>query len=123
MFESGAQMSATSRTHRAYERELPGGGYVAIDVTQLSAAPGRESYMGTVILERRSSSREDDQTAPVIAEALGPSISAVLQQLFPLTQHNAAIAAAVLRRRRAAPGLCSLDRSATGVARVASSLR
>jgi hypothetical protein len=89
-------MWSDSHTERVYVRELPGGGFVAIDV-QVVRAVGSAMYFGSLIAERRSSSRGAGQSPPMLAEATGPSVDAVLKRLLPIAQSNPAIGAALLR--------------------------
>lgn len=96
-------------TERVYFRTLPGGGYVAIDVTcdRRWLRPSR--YLGTVVVERRVDGERHRKLQPVIiADASGPSMDAVLQSLLPAAECNPAIGSALLRRtsgRRPASGI------------------
>jgi hypothetical protein len=75
-----------------YRRELPGGGYVAIDVKRGSAA-ARTS----VSVERRAKhERRDGHKPVVIAEADGDERSDAFAELYRIAADNAAIARAVL---------------------------
>jgi hypothetical protein len=88
---------------RAYRRELPGGGFVAIDVQR--ARPGLwrpRRFAGRVVVERRSGSRATEHPAPVIARAAARSIEEVVQMLLPAASCNETIGAAFLRLSRAA---------------------
>ena len=87
----------------AYRRELPGGGYVAIDVHPARSAFWRaRSYRGEVIVERRSVGRGDDHRPPVIARAAGNTVEEVVQALLPAARCNETIGAALLRMTRVA---------------------
>lgn len=90
-----------SKTRREYMRALPGGGFVAIDVTRLSKWFHRRRYRGTLIVERRADARWEGHSPPVIAEASGTSVDSVVQQLLPCAEYNPAIGAALLQRERA----------------------
>ncbi len=91
--------ATSSTTHRVYERELPGGGYVAIDMTRERSFL-RRRYHGEVVVERRAAARRRGANAPVIAEERGSSITEVVNRLMPAAGSNVAIAAALLRRDR-----------------------
>ena len=90
----------TMATHprRIFWRDLPGGGIVAIDVMSGRSPFGRRRFDGSVIVERRSQPRRNDD-APVIARASGRSIEHVLQELLPLALCNPRIGAAMLHHR------------------------
>jgi hypothetical protein len=89
-------MWRTAKIQRAYTRELPGGGFVAIDVTDLSSLVRGPRYRATLMVERRASWRRSGHAAPVIAEAIGSSFGAVMDQLLPAAQCNPAIGAALM---------------------------
>jgi hypothetical protein len=75
-----------------YRRELPGGGYVAINVER-----ERELARTRVCVERRSrESRRDGHSPVVIAEADGDDRSPAFGDLYRLAADNAAIARALL---------------------------
>lgn len=76
-----------------YWRELPGGGYVAIDVE-------RDSKLARtrVSVERRAKhDRRDGHRPVVIAEADGDEQSPGFAELYHMATDNAAIARALLR--------------------------
>lgn len=76
-----------------YRRELPGGGYVAIDVK-------RESQLARtrVSVERRAKDERRGGHRPVvIAEADGDERSPGFAELYRMAADNAAIARALLR--------------------------
>ncbi|HEY6826374.1 MAG TPA: hypothetical protein VI259_05935 [Gemmatimonadaceae bacterium] len=75
-----------------YWRELPGGGYVAIDVRR-----ERETPKSCVSVERRAKhERRGGHTPVVIAEADGDERSPAFADLYRLAADNAAIARALL---------------------------
>ena len=79
-----------------YHRELPGGGYIAIDVYREQS--DREVARTRVCLERRG--RDDRRTGHrpiVIAEADGDEHSPGFEELYRIAADNAAIARALLR--------------------------
>jgi hypothetical protein len=85
-----------AQTVRAYRRDLPGSGFVAIDVHATRSA-GPRRFDGEVIVERRSARRAGHHAAPVIARATGDTIDDVVRVLFPAASCNETIAAALLR--------------------------
>lgn len=79
-----------------YRRELPGGGYVAIDVER-GATPTRTR----VSVERRAvADRREGHKPIVIAEADGDERSASFIDLYRIAADNAAIARALMARLR-----------------------
>lgn len=91
-------------SQQVYVRHLPGGGFVAIEAMPLRSLMGKQKYRGVLIVERRgATARREGHQAPVMATAEGPSIAAVLHELFPLAQSNAAIASQVLGKDRHTP--------------------
>jgi len=87
-----------AKTQRAYTRELPGGGFVAIDVTPVTSLLHGRRFHGTLTVERRSNWRRDGHTPPVIGHASGSSVEAVVRQLLPAAESNPAIGTALLHR-------------------------
>lgn len=86
-------------TERAFMRGLPGGGYVAIDVTSSKPFFGPAHCHGAVLLERRSHPRDGEHPL-VVAEADGASVTSVMDQLVPTVCSNAVLAASVLKTTR-----------------------
>ena len=83
---------------RVYLRALPGGGYVAIDVTRVHRWFRRPRYRGVVLVERRTDGDRHRTLRPVVvAEALGDSAESVLRKLLPSAECNPAIGSALLR--------------------------
>jgi hypothetical protein len=79
-----------------YRRELPGGGYVAIDV-QREAPLARTR----VSVERRAiADRREGHQPIVIAEADGDERSPSFTDLYRIAADNAAIARALMAKRR-----------------------
>lgn len=75
-----------------YVRELPGGGYVKIDVVR-----EREMPRTCVSVERRAKhERRPGHKPVVIAEAVGDERSAAFADLYRMAADNAAIARAML---------------------------
>jgi len=87
-----------SHAQRAYSRELPGGGFVAIDVTPVKSLFHTQYFHGTLMVERRTGWRRAGHEAPIIAEATGSSVESVVQQLLPAAESNPAIGAALMHR-------------------------
>lgn len=81
---------------RLYERELPGGGFVAIDVCTLRAGD-REVPVTRLCVERRQThERRVGHDAPVIAEVEGDERSAGFATIFQMARDNAAVARGIL---------------------------
>lgn len=77
-----------------YTRELPGGGYVAIE-----AVPGSDvTYRAQVTVERRADpARRTGHTPPVIVELAGRNQSEVFSALHRIAADNVSVASAILR--------------------------
>ena len=87
-----------------YRRSLPGGGWVAICATPTRTLLGQRRVVGTIVVERRALQRREGHEPPVVARSTRDSLTAVLNDLFPVAQSNAALAAECLRPRdRARP--------------------
>jgi hypothetical protein len=97
---------------RVYRRELPGAGYVAIDVMRTyddTAEDGSEVERSRVRLyvERRASEeRRSGHVPPVVAEFAGDERAPEVGELYRMAADNAALARALLkwqgkRQRRA----------------------
>jgi hypothetical protein len=85
-----------------YTRELPGGGFVAIE--SLGSEDG--VHRARISVERRNEmDRRDGHERPVIAELEGSSRAAVFDELYRIAVDNVAIARGIMRwqaaRRRA----------------------
>lgn len=91
-------MAWRSNAQRAYVRELPGGGYAAIDVTRVRSIFRRTRYEAALLVERRAKPRHHGDVPPVIARAIGDNMDAVLRQLLPAAQCNWAIGAGLMQR-------------------------
>lgn len=78
-----------------YTRELPGGGYVAIE--NVSAGDG-DAYRAQVKVERRADpARRAGHAPPVIIELGGRSQAEVFSALHRIASDNVAVATAILR--------------------------
>jgi len=85
-----------SRTGRLYERELPGGGYVAIDVV-VDWSGDREMPHTRVCVERRGDlERRLGHEPPVIAESDAGDTSPQFTDFLRIARDNVAIARALL---------------------------
>lgn len=88
--ESDREMSLSAAA--VYWRELPGGGYVAIDIRR-----EREISKSCVSVERRAKhERRGGHRPVVIAEADGDERSPGFAELYRIAADNAAIARALL---------------------------
>lgn len=86
------EQSFTDNIAPVYRRELPGGGYVAIDVER-----ERELARTRVSVERRGADERREGHRPVvIAEAEGDERSPAFAELYRIAADNAAIARALL---------------------------
>ena len=88
----GAQVMA--ETAVLYTRELPGGGFVAIE----SLASDDGMHRARISVERRNEhDRRDGHERPVIAELAGASRAAVFDELYRIAVDNVAIARGIMR--------------------------
>ncbi|GAC1318588.1 MAG: hypothetical protein NVSMB22_00600 [Chloroflexota bacterium] len=77
-----------------YSRDLPGGGYVAIEAIPREG-PG---YSARISVERRADpSRRLGHSPPVIAELQGDSRADVFEELYRIAADNVAVARGILR--------------------------
>ncbi|MGH7663219.1 MAG: hypothetical protein ACRENI_02820 [Gemmatimonadaceae bacterium] len=77
-----------------YTRELPGGGYVAIEGEAATDAV----FRARVSVERRADPlRRSGHPPPVIAESEGATRAAVFNELYRIASDNVALASAILR--------------------------
>ena len=86
-----------------FHRELPGGGFVTIEVTPVRSIWRNTEYRGRVVVERRTAPRGRGHEPPVVASASGSTFESVMQQLMPAAQCNATIGAALLRLQPVTP--------------------
>jgi len=83
---------------RLFHRDLPGGGYVAIEV----AVRGADHRAIRVIVERRGErSRRDGHVPPVILEEDWSAHDGSLDEIYRLACDNVSIARGLLRLTRA----------------------
>lgn len=77
-----------------YTRDLPGGGYVAIEAREQENA----RFHARLLAERRSDpARRAGHAPPVIAEADGVSASRVFDELYSIAADNVAVAQWIMR--------------------------
>jgi hypothetical protein len=97
------------RAKQLYRRELPGAGYVAIDVTQplddSESAPATERGRIRVSVERRADeNRRSGHHPPIVAEFTGDDRAPEVGELYRMAADNAALARALIewqgRRQR-----------------------
>jgi hypothetical protein len=83
-----------------YSRELPGGGFVAIE-----GATAADGYRARISVERRGDpKRREGHEPPVIAEASGMTEADVFKELYQIASDNVAVARGLIQwqaRRRA----------------------
>lgn len=89
-----------SKSHRVYTRDLPGCGFVAIDVHSRDSLARGRTCEGDVLVERRRRDRPGKHSPPVLRHMSGRSLRAVVQQLLLVAENNAAVGAALLRLQR-----------------------
>ncbi len=90
---------ALSDSEQIYFRQLPGGGFVAIEATPIRALLGARRYRGEVVVERRAErDRREGHVPPVVAIVTAPSVASVFHDLFPIAQSNCALATEFLLR-------------------------
>jgi hypothetical protein len=83
---------------RLYVRDLPGGGYVAIDlVTDALPEQGMPCCARVAVERRTTHDRRAGHEPPVIAEAQGESRSQVFGELYRVACDNVAVARGLLR--------------------------
>ncbi|MGH7619221.1 MAG: hypothetical protein ACREPM_18545 [Gemmatimonadaceae bacterium] len=95
-------MRTDQETKRLFHRDLPGGGFVAIDVHVESSLWKHDTFHGSVVVERRVGWRVEGHRPPVIATADGPTADSVLRRLLPTAQSNVAVGAGLLAMQRSA---------------------
>lgn len=90
------QERAGATSGRLYERELPGGGFVAIDIGTRTAGD-REVPVTRLCVERRQThERRTGHEPPVIAEVEGDERSPNFSTIFQMARDNAAVARGIL---------------------------
>ena len=92
------------RAKELYRRELPGAGYVAIDLTSFDDESESEGSRIRVRVERRADvERRSGHHPPVVAEFTGDQRAPEVGELYRMAGDNAALARALIEwqgRRR-----------------------
>ena len=103
MENAGMQLQGNdvATPRRVYRRELPGAGFVCIDVTdgaeEASTDAPRESSRIRVYVERRANAaRRVGHEPPVVAEYEGDDSAPALGELYRMASDNVALARALL---------------------------
>lgn len=97
---------------RLYRRELPGAGYVAIDLTlsvdDSTTAEGDRTRIRLYVERRADEDRRVGHIPPVVAEYSGDQRASEMGELYRMAADNAALARALIewqgRRQRKAMG-------------------
>jgi hypothetical protein len=106
----GTSSESVETSTRLYRRELPGAGYVAIDLTRSSddteGARGDDNSRFRLYVERRADEeRRVGHNPPMVAEFAGDHRAAEVGELYRMAADNAALARALIewqsRQRRA----------------------
>ena len=93
-----------------YRRQMPGGGYVEVELDMADESAREESardaqggpIRGRVVMERRADpGRRTGHRAPVVAELAGDDRDELMADLFRLAQDNAALARNLMRMHAA----------------------
>ena len=83
-----------------YSRDLPGGGYVAIDA-QPAPAPAGTEHSARVWVERRADpARRTGHTPPIIAQCTGRDLEGAMAELRAIAADNVSLAQAMRRWAR-----------------------
>ena len=93
-------IDTTDRT-RLYRRDLPGAGYVVIDVAhapadELSGEVGVRSHLRIYVERRASEERRAGHAPPVVAEFTGDRSAPEVGELYRIAADNVALARALL---------------------------
>jgi hypothetical protein len=83
---------------RLYERRLPSGGYVAIDVLPVRALFGPTKMRGHLVVERRPEERRLGHRAPIAACAEQGGENEIIAALLPIANSDDAIAEVLARK-------------------------
>ena len=84
--------------NRLYERRLPSGGFVAIQVSSVRTLFGPPKIRGEVVVERRPESRRAGHRPPVVACAEQANAMQAVAQLFSIARSDSALADALSRK-------------------------
>lgn len=83
---------------RVYQRDLPSGGYIAIEATEVSPLFAPPKIRGHVVVERRSQERRVGHRPPLAAIAERDSLADIMTALLPIAENDGAIAEVLSRR-------------------------
>jgi hypothetical protein len=102
--QQGAERRALDGTRGApiYRRQMPGGGYVEVELDPSPIHAGRDErrspIRGRVVMERRADpGRRSGHAAPVVAELTGDDRDELMADLFRLARDNCALARSLMR--------------------------
>ena len=102
--QQGAERRALDGTRGTpiYRRQMPGGGYVEVELDPSPIHSARDErsgpIRGRVIMERRADpGRRSGHAAPVVAELSGDDRDVLMSDLFRLARDNAAWARNLMR--------------------------
>jgi hypothetical protein len=88
-----------------YHRPMPGGGYVEIEVEQITIGESTRPR-GRLIVERRADlGRRLGHQPPIVADVMHDDIDALIAELFQLAHDNAALARCLLQWQSARGGV------------------
>ena len=104
--QQGAERRTLESAHGGgtpiYRRQMPGGGYVEVELDTAPDEAARDGrggpIRGRVVMERRADpGRRTGHRAPVVAELAGDDRDELMADLFRLAQDNAALARNLMR--------------------------
>ena len=85
-------------TTRFFERALPSGGYIAIQVSPVRTLFGPVIMRGEVVVERRPEARRAGHRAPIAACAEGSATQEIVEALYPIATSDPFITDALARK-------------------------
>jgi hypothetical protein len=85
-------------TTRLYERRLPSGGYVAIQVSPVRPLFGPPKVRGEIVVERRPESRRAGHRPPIAACAEDEWTKNIVDALYPIANSDGALADVLARK-------------------------
>ena len=83
---------------RFYERRLPSGGYVAIEVESVRTLFGGVKVRGEIVVERRTEARRKGHRAPIAVAAERERAVDAVRALLPFARSDSALAEVVGRK-------------------------
>ena len=90
--------SETGEPKRLYERRLPSGGYVAIQVSPVRTFFGRPKVRGEVIVERREPARRVGHRPPIVAVTERDDAFQAAKQLVAIARSDELLADVLSRK-------------------------